>query len=109
MSSTSMGNQTVRIGFQARQMPTRVLATLAPAVTNLIFGKPTKSQRCSLRTRAKQLVRNGAKAHLVGITSLVKGMMVSVTRMDATSTPGGTVTEPFTDLGQVSHWTQAKL
>merc|ERR1719234_2978888 len=107
MSSTSMGNLTARIGFQARQMLTRVLATLAPAVTNLISGKPTKYQRCSLRTRAKQLVRNVAKALLVGITSLVKGMMVSVTRMDVTSTPGGTVTEPFMDRGQVSHWTQA--
>merc|ERR1719234_2896842 len=109
MSSTSMGSRTVRIGFQARQTPTRVLATLAPAVMNLIYGKPTKYQRCSLRTRAKQLARNGAKALLVGITSLVKGMTVSVTRMDVTSTPGGTVTEPFMDLGQVSHWTQAKL
>merc|ERR1719234_798586 len=109
MSSTSMGNQTARIGFRARQMLTRVLATLAPAVTNLISGKPTKYQRCSLRTRAKQLVRNVAKALLVGITSLVKGMTVSATRMDVTSTLGGTVTEPFTDLGQVSHWIQARL
>ena len=29
--------------------------------------------RCSHPTRAKQLVRNGAKGHLVAITSLVKG------------------------------------
>merc|ERR1719234_114182 len=108
MSSASMGSQTARIGFQARQTQTRVLATLAPAVMNLISGRPMKSQRCSLRTRAKQLVRNAAKALLVGITSLVKGMTVSATRMDVTSTPGGTVTEPFMDLGQVSHWTQAR-
>merc|ERR1719234_2870741 len=40
MSSTSMGSQTARIGFQARQTPTRVLATLALAVMNSISGKP---------------------------------------------------------------------
>merc|ERR1719234_1421960 len=66
MSSTSMESLTARIGFQARQTPTRVLATLAPAAMSLISGKPTKYQRCSLRTRAKQLVRNAAKALLVG-------------------------------------------
>ena len=33
--------------------------------------------RCSLRTRAKQLVRNAAKALLVGITSLVKGAHIN--------------------------------
>merc|ERR1719239_815895 len=83
MSSTSMGSLIARTGFQARQTPTRVLVTLARAAMNSISGKPTKSQRCSHPTRAKQLVRNGAKGHLVGITSLVKGMMVSVTRMSA--------------------------